>query len=200
MIKIDEIFTKSFAPIEQIVMLHLLLGANDDGIVEFISSHFYSSCGLTRQQFRTCLTKLSEKKEIEVINAHKSTIVCICNYDNYRIGKRKDKPQSKSVVIMQNKCEERKKEFERMLIPYVKSRGGIYEPIMIREFFDYWSELNKSHTKMRFELEKTWDLAGRLRTWSNRQMKYGHKNNSTKAENNFNEAAKAIRSLMDSDR
>ena len=200
MIKIDEIFTKSFTPIEQLVMIHLLVGANDDGIVEFTSRHFYSSCSLTRQQFRTCVNKLSEKKEIEVISTQKSTIIYICNYDIYRVGKRKEKPQNNNISILQSKCEERKREFELTLVPYVISRGGSYEPTMIRDFFNYWSELNKSRTKMRFELEKTWDLAGRLRTWSNRQMKYGHKNNSTKAEDNFNEAAKAIRSLMDSDR
>lgn len=34
------------------------------------------------------------------------------------------------------------------------------------EFFDYWSEPNKSKTKMRFESEKTWDLSRRLKRWS----------------------------------
>ena len=40
---------------------------------------------------------------------------------------------------------------------------------MIRAFFDYWSELNKSCTKMRFELEKTWELPKRLATWASRE-------------------------------
>lgn len=40
---------------------------------------------------------------------------------------------------------------------------------MIRAFFDYWSELNKSGTKMRYELEKTWELPKRLVTWANRE-------------------------------
>ena len=34
-------------------------------------------------------------------------------------------------------------------------------------FFLYWSELNKSGTKQKFELEKTWDLNRRLKRWSN---------------------------------
>ena len=42
----------------------------------------------------------------------------------------------------------------------------------IREFFDYWTEPNKSKSKMRFELEKTWDLARRLTTWSNNDLKF----------------------------
>ena len=34
-------------------------------------------------------------------------------------------------------------------------------------FFLYWSELNKSGTKQKYELEKTWDLNRRLKRWSN---------------------------------
>tara|TARA_R100001443_G_scaffold3945_1_gene11875 strand:- start:2412 stop:3170 length:759 start_codon:yes stop_codon:yes gene_type:complete len=37
-------------------------------------------------------------------------------------------------------------------------------------FFLYWSELNKSKTRMRWELERTWDLKRRLQRWSNSQF------------------------------
>lgn len=40
-------------------------------------------------------------------------------------------------------------------------------PQIREEFFHYWSEPNKSGTKMRFEMEKTWDLRRRLLRWSN---------------------------------
>lgn len=59
----------------------------------------------------------------------------------------------------------RKNSFYQSLIPYV----GKYPKEMIRAFFDYWSELNKSETKMRYELEKTWELPKRLSTWANRE-------------------------------
>lgn len=36
---------------------------------------------------------------------------------------------------------------------------------MRKEFIEYWSEPNKSGTKMRWELEKTWDLNRRLLRW-----------------------------------
>jgi len=41
-----------------------------------------------------------------------------------------------------------------------------YPAYMLKEFFEYWSEQNKSGSKMRFELEKTWDLKRRLERWS----------------------------------
>ena len=59
----------------------------------------------------------------------------------------------------------RKEDFRKSLIPYVETYGRE----MIRAFFDYWTEKNRSCTKMRFELEKTWETALRLATWSNRE-------------------------------
>lgn len=59
----------------------------------------------------------------------------------------------------------RKDSFYQSLVPFV----GKYPKEIIRAFFDYWSELNKSGTKMRYELEKTWELPRRLATWANRE-------------------------------
>jgi hypothetical protein len=36
----------------------------------------------------------------------------------------------------------------------------------LKEFYEYWIEPNKSKTKMRFEMEKTWDLNLRLKKWA----------------------------------
>lgn len=56
----------------------------------------------------------------------------------------------------------RKEEFKASLFPYVEKYGKD----MIRAFFDYWSELNKSETKMRCEMQKTWEVNLRLATWA----------------------------------
>jgi hypothetical protein len=48
----------------------------------------------------------------------------------------------------------------------VEAYKGQYKEAMIQEFFDYWTEPNKSNTKMRFELEKTWHLGRRLARWA----------------------------------
>ena len=59
----------------------------------------------------------------------------------------------------------RKDAFYQSLVHYV----GRYPKEMIRAFFDYWSEQNKSGTRMRYELEKTWELPKRLATWAARE-------------------------------
>ena len=56
----------------------------------------------------------------------------------------------------------RKDEFGKTLVPYMEKYGKE----MIRAFFDYWGELNKSETKMRYEMQKTWEVNLRLATWA----------------------------------
>lgn len=48
----------------------------------------------------------------------------------------------------------------------LKTYSGTYPAEMLRAFYDYWREPNKSKTKMRFEIEKTWDLNLRLQKWA----------------------------------
>lgn len=67
-------------------------------------------------------------------------------------------------VNKEQEMKSREREFYNVLVPFVKTYGRE----MIREFFDYWSEPNKSHSKMRFEQERTWDLSRRLQTWEKR--------------------------------
>lgn len=59
----------------------------------------------------------------------------------------------------------RKEKFYASLVPFVDKYGKD----MIRDFFDYWSEMNRSKSKMRFEQQSTWELALRLKTWADRE-------------------------------
>jgi hypothetical protein len=43
-----------------------------------------------------------------------------------------------------------------------------YDNELLKSFFMYWSEPTKDKTKMRKDLEKTWDTSRRLLTWFNR--------------------------------
>ena len=50
---------------------------------------------------------------------------------------------------------------------------------MVRAFFDYWTEPNRSKTKMKFELERTWDVKRRLNTWPSRDKTKNIQSNGT---------------------
>ena len=64
--------------------------------------------------------------------------------------------------------EKRERTFRDSLAPFVSKYGEE----MIRAFCDYWTERNKSGTKMRFEMEKTWDTARRLVRWDINNNKF----------------------------
>jgi cell division protein FtsB len=83
-----------------------------------------------------------------------------------------------------NKEEKKKKESERKeekkqaLQNLVKRREqifrnavmlqGQYPDDMLKKFSDYWTELNRSGTKMRYELEPVFQIGRRLATWASR--------------------------------
>ena len=70
-----------------------------------------------------------------------------------------------SVAAKAATLEHRARTFGEGLIPFVE----VYGKEMIRAFYNHWTEPNRSKTKMRFELEKTWDVSRRLVTWANRE-------------------------------
>jgi hypothetical protein len=54
----------------------------------------------------------------------------------------------------------------------VRQFSNQYSVTMLKSFCDYWTEPNKSKTKMRFELEKTFEIGRRLVTWSSRDKTF----------------------------
>ena len=71
--------------------------------------------------------------------------------------------------------QEREKDFYDALVPFVPSYGAD----MIRSFFDYWSEKNKTQTMMNFEYKKTFEISKRLATWKRNQNSSNPKANFT---------------------
>jgi len=46
----------------------------------------------------------------------------------------------------------------------------------MKKFVSYWTEPNKSKTKIRWELEKTWDMKRRVGTWMRNSVKFNKSN------------------------
>jgi hypothetical protein len=47
-----------------------------------------------------------------------------------------------------------------------------YDKKILEGFIDYWTEPNKSNTKMKFELNQTWSTNLRLKNWVKNQKKW----------------------------
>ena len=63
-----------------------------------------------------------------------------------------------------------------------------YDKNILEGFIDYWTEPNKSNTKMKFELQKTWSTNLRLKNWAKNQKKWDKptESNKNKLSKNMN--------------
>ena len=72
-----------------------------------------------------------------------------------------------------------------------------YDVTVKKEFADYWTEQNPSKTKMRFEMEKTFDIKRRLKRWVDNSTKW-NKSTTTKSKTKANlNTWKNARNMLD---
>jgi len=74
--------------------------------------------------------------------------------------------KNKEIRINNNTISNRRDEFVFEVLSFD------YDESILNGFIDYWTEPNKSKSKMKFELEKTWETKRRLKTWANNQKKW----------------------------
>lgn len=156
---------------------------------------------------------LNKMQMIVTENVHKTTRITICKYEDYQGDRnpnatqtqpecnsnatqtqpiKEEEETNKKKKLIKDKIKKidaakaatlkRRKEFHDSLIPFV----SIYSKEMITEFYNYWAELNKSKTKMKFELNKTWELTRRLTTWSNNNSKFSKNGTKQNSKSNSN--------------
>lgn len=156
---------------------------------------------LSKKTIRTCLSKLKDWNLIQIESNNRYSIIIICNYDDYfskaesqaekKVESKEEKVKSEEAKEEKPKktkeeiiaaTEKRKDKFYKELVPYVETYGRV----MIRAFFDYWSETNKSGSQMKFEQQRTWNLNLRLQRWGRQQTGYQGKTSSTALHNSEN--------------
>lgn len=118
--------------------------------------------------------KRTDRKSQDERKSERSTD---CKEDSYEDVPNAERTQPRTLAeqspnnIKEYKEEERIKErearaqkFYDSLLPFLET----YKPEMLRAFYSYWSEWNKSTTKMRWELQATWETKKRLAKWASR--------------------------------
>jgi len=134
--------------------------------------------GLSVRQIRTSLTRLKMTNEVTIKSNSKGTEIQIVNYDKYQLvtneetNERPTKDQqvttNKNVKKEKNNnIDERKLKFADTIKPFV----DVYGKDICTNFYNYWTEPNPSNTRLRFEMEKTWDIKRRLNRWNNNNFK-----------------------------
>ena len=137
--------------------------------------------------------KAKESASYRWNNANALRIDSECNaIKEKKVKEKKEIKETISKDIAQKKVDAkastltRKDEFYKSLIPFLSTYGKD----MIRDFFDYWSEQNKSGTQMRFEKQPTWEVAKRLATWNKRDTFENQNNGNTKIQSARSREAK----------
>ena len=87
---------------------------------------------------------------------------------------------------VKNNIDSRKLKFSESLKPFLDKYGKE----LLNDFYAYWSEPNKSNSKFKQELEKTWSLESRLTRWSNND--FGKTSKPKDASNNYGHQRIAI--------
>ena len=108
-----------------------------------------------------------------------------------------DNPQRKEKDSIEEKRKEnldaRKLKFTSTLSPFLETYGKDF----LNDFYKYWTEPNKSNTKFKQELEKTWDLERRLETWAKNDKNFKNSENGKSNNGSGNPNKKAYEFSVD---
>ena len=74
--------------------------------------------------------------------------------------------KNKEIIIKNNTISNRKEKF------ILEVSSFDYEESVLNDFVDYWTEPNKSGTKMKYELQTTWSTNLRLKTWAKNSKRW----------------------------
>lgn len=116
------------------------------------------------------------EKDIEIYSGEadaSDTQKAEVNLEGEEEKKEKKVAQKKEKIAPKEKdIAEREQEFRLAASIY----NATYGEQLVKEFCDYWTEPTTGGKKLRWEMQKTWDLKRRLATWySNEQKFYGNR-------------------------
>lgn len=156
--------------------------------------------GVSKSVVNNFFNMLENDGMIVIENETVTTRLTVCNYDTYQqsentintdeerienasrtqqstIKERKEIKESKEV----NTHESKEQIFKNEVLVF----SGKYEEKMLHNFINYWTEWNPKKTKMKFEMQATFEISKRLVTWNSNQQKFDKNGtNSTNIKNN----------------
>lgn len=127
------------------------------------NGYFYNKRMLLESEKRNKYSESRRKNRMNICNTYDK------HMENENINENIDKDKKEELL---NKREEK---FKKEVYEFKEK----YPELMLNKFIDYWTEKNKSKTKMHFELEKTFEISKRLATWASRDKEYNKINTDT---------------------
>ena len=125
------------------------------------------------------LKRLQRMNYIKIKSTTRYTIINVLKFKQYQLKENKPLKDIK----------------QRYLDFYDEVKGFAleYEESVLNGFISYWTEKNKSKTKMRFEMQQTWETKRRLKTWVKNNKYFDKKESKIKTQiNNWQKAREII--------
>lgn len=90
--------------------------------------------------------------------------------DEIKEDKKKGDNIKSDSIAKKKGIEERANDFMNLIAPFVSEYGKD----MCREFYEYWTETSHGGAKMKFEMERTWEIGKRLKKWFDNSKKFNN--------------------------
>jgi len=128
-----------------------------------LNAYHQRKCIKTLKKFKIIETKRKGIPAKQYFKINEDQVMQILNNlivnDCITINKNKE-------IIINNNISNRRDDFVFEVLSFE------YDESILNGFIDYWTEPNKSKTKMKFELNNTWKTSLRLKTWVANQKKW----------------------------
>ena len=105
------------------------------------------------------LKRLQRMSYIKLKSTNRYTIVTVLKFKQYQVGE-ETKPTSGLAVRLRDF----QQEVDEVCVDCDES--------VVEAFISYWTETNKSATKMKFEMQQTWNTKRRLTNWNKNSSKF----------------------------
>lgn len=126
--------------------------------ISFLNEQFLCIVETSEKRRNAVKERWNKQKKTTTIEIQNDTSVLQIDTDKSRVEKDKRiKDISQREIDFKDKC---------------RAQISTYGEPMIKAFFNYWSEATPDGKKMRFELQKTFEVSKRLVTWKNNNNKF----------------------------
>ena len=159
--------------------------ANKKGYCFASNSYFAKLYGVSKNTISSWISELKQNNfiSVKIIKNESNQVI------ERRIGINQNKEGGTFSNLEDNKQENnktnnillRKEQFYEEVFNLCFAEKSL-DDTQAKNFFDYWTEPNKTKTKMRFEMEKTWSTNQRIQRWLRNQKEWNIDNKKTKKD------------------
>lgn len=133
--------------------------------------------GLSERKIRTAIDSLRKRKKVTIKTTNKFSVISIVKWADYQEEATSKTTNNRPATVQQPSTNNNDKNGKNIKEIYKEKLESFkvevmahseYPTSMLEDFLRYWGEPNQAKTRLRWEMEKTWSLAGRLAYWSKR--------------------------------